>query len=110
MTAKKSKSRDLGTIAASLAAIFAFLSSVVKVASFFFDPDERKRKRRQDAINSNDHDIQEVENSIDSNNEDELNDTLNKISGRRKKTDLLKKDIKGKKKCKKSLRYTRYCQ
>jgi len=108
MTTKKSKSRDLGTIAASLAAIFAFLSSVVKVASFFFDPAERKRKRRQDALNANKHDLEDVCDSVDSNNEDELNEVLDKISGRRKKTDSLK-SIKGKKKCKKPLRYSRYC-
>ena len=111
---KKSKSLNVGAVVASLGAIFAFLGGLVKVLSYFFDPEERKRKRRQDAINENKHDLNDVCNSIDNGDEDKLNDALNDIEGRRKKDSLkksLKKDKGGKKKCdsKKKLRYSPYC-
>ena len=103
---KKSKPKSIAAVISVATTVFAFLSSIIKVASFFFDPNERERRRIEAAIKQNEEDLGKVSDSIDSNNEDDLNEALDKISKRRKKTDALKKKEK---KCKKSLRYTRYC-
>ena len=114
MTAKKkatkkkaSKGRGFSTIITSLGAILAFLAGAVKLLTYFFDPAERARKRKQAAIKQNKEDSDKVNSAIDSNDEDKLNSILNKIEGRRKKS---KKSLKRKvtKKCKK-IRYSRYC-
>jgi len=104
--AKKSKSLSVATVVSVATTVFAFLGSLLKVASYFWDPSERERRRIEAALKQNEADLNKVNNAIDDNNEDDLNESLDKISKRRKKTDALKK---GKNKCKKSLRYTRYC-
>ena len=104
---KASTGRGLSTIITSLGAILAFLASAVKLLTYFFDPAERERKRKQAAIKQNKIDSEKVNSAIDGKNEDKLNDILNTIEERRKKS---KKSLKRKvtKKCKK-VRYSRYC-
>ena len=104
---KASKGRGFASIVASAGAIVTFLAGLVKVLSYFFDPAERKRKRKQAAIKQNKTDSDKVNSAIDSNNEGKLNNVLNKIEQRRKKS---KKTLKRKvtKKCKKA-RFSRYC-